>query len=151
MNKKQLIVAWAKKGAELRKALILFLLLGIVLSGCADVKTNEENLADKKRFNQWHINLSQENIILLTVKHNIDKETLKKAIFDYERMVTGYSFVGAFEELGKGNTSVKKNEKIEIISVSEAIDKVSNKYEISQEKLVTILIELKMMESGSYE
>ncbi|MCX6555478.1 MAG: hypothetical protein NTZ12_10805 [Candidatus Aminicenantes bacterium] len=122
---------------------LLVLLLCLIVLGCD--KKPVKNQEKEKKQSQRMINLVNEDTELLAIKYSIDKNMLLNVIGDYENLTQGFSFSNlhrkdmALEE--KFNSA-----KLEIVSVQAAIEIVSNKYQLSKEKIASILIEHELLD-----
>lgn len=134
----------------MRKVLIL-LLISLVL-GCGDSKKiKEKKTADIKeqvRTEQAIKNELEEDILLLAMKYEMSEEQLAKILIDYEKMAQEFSMT---EDL-KGYTSnykPKVSPEKELVDVSTALNRISEKYGISKKTLSTIILERKMLTVNS--
>ncbi|MDO8662906.1 MAG: hypothetical protein Q7K98_06785 [Candidatus Omnitrophota bacterium] len=127
----------------MKKLLVLLLCLFVIGCEQKSVQTQtgavEENLEIE--------NMLNEDTELLAIKYGVDSNTLVGVISDYEELTKGFS-------LTKAKTNISKNvdkeqtatTKLQIMNIQTAIETVSNKYQISKEKIANILIDNKMME-----
>ena len=128
----------------------------LLILGCGDSKKAEERKAEqvkeKIRAYQFKKNIMREGVLLLAIKYEISEDQLMEIIIDYEKMIQGFSVT----EVLKGFTDKdgpKDRPKVsmqgELVDVSTALNRISEKYGISKKTLSTIILERKMLEVRS--
>lgn len=123
-----------------------FLLICIIffLAACEKKQVNNTFQEGIRHVNeQYAQNVISENFSLLAIKYGLDKKTLIDIVCQYEKMTSGSCW-------SKGEINLFSDDKTDS-DVSSAIEQVSNKYQIKKEILAEILIDKKMLETGSHE
>ena len=120
------------------KIIVMCLVLATLI-GCGDSGKAEKDAREEKIWKQIYKNMDSEEIVLLSIKYAIDEQLLKHIISEYENMVFGYSFTDQESPIPENLP--------EVVSVSNAIEELSAKYNVSKQILSQIIIELIMMES----
>ena len=122
----------------------------VILFGCEKAPTQEEIEAEKasqQRSNIITNNFLNEEIYLISIKYQFDIEMLVKAIKEYDKMTGGFSLF--YWEAETNDFAEEEPDAIEILTVQEAIMILSQKYQIQEKVLASILIDMQSMESCS--
>lgn len=122
---------------------IVFIFLMVI--GCSGAKEEKAKIGGA-RSEQWVKNIMSENIKLLAGKHDIGEEQLIKILNEYEKMTKGFS-INELISTKKENIKTKVSFE-EVIDVTDALNRLGDKYHISKQILSSIIIEKKIMERG---
>lgn len=121
----------------------------LLILGCGDAKKDRKK-GDKQEdatTEQWTKNFLTGDITLLAIKHDIAEDQLIKILDEYYRMTQGFStieFMSSFESKKEGT---KLETRIgEVTSVSDALNRLSDKYNISKQILSSIIFDKRMLE-----
>jgi len=129
----------------MKKLLVLLLCLFVIGCEQKSVKTQTE----KEEGNLEWENMLNEDIELLAVKYGIDSNTLVGVISDYEELTQGFSLAKEMKNISNNAKEEKTTaSKPQILNIQTAIETVSNKYQIPKEKIVSIIIDKKMIENS---
>lgn len=125
----------------------------LLILGCGDAKKDRKKV-DKQRDatteqqNKKLQNILMGDITLLAIKHGVAEEQLIKILDEYYKMTEGFSMIEFMSSIGSKKEGVKlEMEKGEVITISDALNRLSDKYNISKAILSSIIIEKKMLES----
>jgi hypothetical protein len=116
--------------------------------GCSAAKKEKAKTDQKQdaKTEQWVKNIMTEDIKLLAIKHDIDEDQLIKILNEYEKMTKGFSIT---ELISTGKENIKTEGSFEeVVDVTDALNRLGNKYNISKQILSSIIIEKKIMERG---
>ena len=124
---------------NLASKLISMVFILLMLFGCDDTKKEKGKLDEQRE-------IMMEDITLLATKYGIEGEKLIKILDEYEVMAKGYSLIRITESTPSKKESRKPKLTMEKVrDVSETLDILSEKYNISKQKLSSIIIEEKML------
>ena len=121
----------------------------LLILGCGDAKKDRKKV-DKQRgamTEQWTKNILTGDITLLAIKHGIAEEQLIKLLDEYYKMTEGFSMIEVMSSFASKKEGVKLETEIgEVITISDALNRLSDKYNISKPILSSIIIDKKMLE-----
>jgi hypothetical protein len=121
----------------------------LLILGCGDAKKDRKKV-DKQRdamTEQWTKNILTGDITLLAIKHGIAEEQLIKLLDEYYKMTQGFSMIEFMSSFASKKEGVKLETGIgEVITISDALNRLSDKYNISKPILSSIIIDKKMLE-----
>lgn len=130
------------------KIIIVFFSILLIL-GCGDAKKDRKKV-DKQRdamTEQWTKNILTGDITLLAIKHGIAEEQLIKILDEYYKMTQGFSMVEFMSSFPSKKEGVKLETGTgEVITISDGLNRLSDKYNISKQILSSIIIDKKMLE-----
>ena len=141
------------KSLLVKLGVVVMFSLIMMVWGCGDSKKIKEakQAEEKQRQGKIDKNKNEEDIVLLSIKYEIEQERLEQIISEYEKMVLGFSIVEMFKKMKKResieNIELSSNE--EIVDVPTALNRVSEKYGISKKVLATLIIERRIILSSS--
>ena len=122
----------------------IILILCLFLLGCEQKPT--PGLQIDAKVTQQSINSLNESVELLAVKYGIDSKVIVNIIGDYEEMTLGFSVTRLMHDAS--HNIVPKESEIKIVDIPTALEIVSNKYQVPKEKVASMLIDNKMIESS---
>jgi hypothetical protein len=125
---------------------IVFIFLMVI--GCSGAKEEKAKIDQKRsaRSEQWVKNIMSEDIKLLAVKYDIGEEQLIKILNEYEKMTKGFSIT---ELISTKKENIKTKVSFEeVIDVTDALNRLGDKYHISKQILSSIIIENKIIKRG---
>jgi len=121
----------------------------LLILGCGDAKKDRKKV-DKQRdamTEQWTKNILTGDITLLAIKHGIAEEQLIKILDEYYKMTQGFSMIEFMSSFPSKKEGVKLETGTgEVITISDALNRLSDKYNISKQILSSIIIDKKMLE-----
>ncbi len=121
----------------------------LLILGCGDVKRDRKK-ASKERdamSEEWSKNILTGDITLLAIKHGIAEEQLITILDEYYKMTQGFSMIKFMPSFASNKEGVKLETEIgEVITISDALNRLSDKYNISKPILSSIIIDKKMLE-----
>jgi hypothetical protein len=133
------------------KKVLILLVIPLAL-GCSDSKK-----ASQKKTNEikWEIrteqsrkNMTREDVLLLATKYEISEDQLTEILIDYEKMTQIFSMTEVLKAV-TGKDKPKLSVEEELVDVSTALNRISEKYGISKKTLSTIILERKMVAVSS--
>lgn len=125
----------------MQRLIILMIISFIGMSACND----------KKEINKVGIaNCTQENLLLLAIKYDIDEKILSNFMIEYELLTTGSSITERYIDLNY-NKDKKYSENKTLVGIIESIKIISEKYSIQPKILADIFINYKLLEKESYD
>ena len=126
---------------------LIVLLLCLFILGCEQKSVKPPPKLEDREADLLMKNSLNENIELLAVKYGVDTKTLEGIVGNYEELTQGVSITREmYNILDKTNEEKVTTLKPQIVSIQDAIEAVSSRYQISKEKVVSILIDKKKME-----
>jgi hypothetical protein len=130
------------------KLIVVFFSILMIL-GCGDAKKDRKKV-DKKQDamnEQLTKNILMGDITLLAIKHGIAEEQLIKILDEYYKMTQGFSMIEFMSSFASKKEGIKLETEIgEVITISDALNRLSDKYNIPKPILSSIIIDKKMLE-----